>query len=683
MRKGLLTLICAGCALAAPLLLPGSALASSPLTITNNATSAGVAGGANDCTFTANVSGENVYVGNIETCLANTHSVMVVDNAGGEIDVDYPISSTCSGTSLTLNEQDSGPIDINDSIAIGTCSLALESPGAITEGQAETITAGIVNVTSGGDVDLSHNGANSNAFQTLNGAVSGTLAVYDSTTLSIGALSAGNPSLSVTSGGALTVDGAVSDSGTVSLTAAYPDGIDEESGGSVEASTLDASGPSGITLGTAGNQILTFEGTAENGTVDLVDNSSGGLTLDGAVGPTGVNITNTGGINSAAQVNAAPSDASLTSTGGSVIANTGVFASQLTVSGTSVSVTGSDFVSRLNATASAGDVTADLYEPASTLGNVEASGGSVSVDNADGSLDPSGTISGQSVALTADGFVAGGQTGSLAAPNISITDSDAGDAWTVTPSSIMAQGEPIAYTGASNLSIGGGAKTFNVTPSTSTAMSFNGGSPAAGTLNYNAQGGTVSGTTTPTSGTIDNSKFEPVAFSGMTAVNVTDAATPPSTGGSTGTGTGAGGSSGTGSTTTTTTTTTSPNAPSCTLRASSSKIALPRRVHGKLKGKATLTLIANCAGAVHTTLNLAFTVVDNPAHKKAKSKSYGVNTINTTLRAGVATKIVVDVPSAVVKALSTKGDKLSAEFTLADSDDHDDVLKDATVARLT
>jgi hypothetical protein len=607
-RNGLLTLVCACLALGATLLLPGSALASSPLTISNGTTTT-LVGGANNCTFTANGAGQTVRASDIVACLNADHDVMVDDPSGdgGELDVDASITAAdCTGASLTL-EEDNGPVDVEADVSTGACELAVTASGEIS----------------------------------VDAAVQNTDGTY--------------PAVSLTT---------------------YPADIIEGSGGSLGASTVFASGASGITLGNTGNQIATFEATAENGTVDLVDNSLGGLTLDGAVGSTGVNITNTGAISSAAQLNSATSDASLTSTGGSVIANTGVYAAQLTVSGTSVSLTGADYVTTLIATASAGDVNADVYEPAATLGNVEATGGTVTVDNSDGALDLAGTISGHNIGLTADGFAAGGPTGLLSAPNIAITDSKTTDVWTVTANSVTAQGEPIAYTGASNLLIGGGAKIFNVTPSTSTAMSFDGGNPAAGTVNYNAQGGTVSGTTTPTSGTIDNSQFEPVAFSGMSAVNVTDAGTPLSSGGSTGTG----GSSGTGSTTTTQT---SPNAPTCILRASSSKISLPKRVHGKLKRKATLTLIANCTGAVHTTLNSAFTVTVKPAHKKAKSKSYGLKTIKTTLSAGASTKIVLDVPSAVVKALSTKGDKLSARFTLADSDDHDDVLMDDTVKRLS
>jgi hypothetical protein len=605
-RKGLLTLVCAGVALAAPLLMPGSALASSPLTVSSGTTTT-VVGGANNCTFTATGAGQTVRASDIVACLNADDDVTVHDPSGdgGELDVDASITATgCTGASLTL-EEDNGPVDVEADVSTGACELAVTASGEIS----------------------------------VDAAVQNTDGTY--------------PAVSLTT---------------------YPADIIEGSGGSLGASTVFASGASGITLGNAGNQIATFEGTAENGTVDLVDNSLGGLTLDGAQGFT-VNITNTGSINSAGSVQASGQDASLVSQDGSVSADNGFDVGQLTVSGTSVSLAG-DSVSTLIATASAGDISASLFDPDTTLGNVEATGGSVSVDNSDGALDLAGTISGQSVALSADGFDAGGPTGLLSAPDVSITDSDTSDAWTVTPNSVTALGEAIAYSGASSLSIGGGAKTFNVTPSTSTAMSFNGGSPASGTLNYNANGGTVSGTTSPTSGTIFNSGFEPVAFSGMSAVNVTNAATPPSSSGSTGTG----GSSGTGSTPTKQP---SPNAPTCTLRASSSKVALPKRVHGKLNGKATLTLIADCTGAVHTTLNGAFTVTVKPAHKKAKSKSYGLKTIKTTLSAGLSTKIVVDVPSAVVKALSTKGDKLSAGFTLADSDDHDDVLMDDNVKRLT
>ena len=673
MRKGLLTLVCAGCALAASLLTPGLALASpDPLTISTAATSTGASG----CTFTATAADQNVNVGAIQTCLDAGTSVTVTDPTGDgeEIEVESPIAATpCNdpGTQLTLEEQD-GPVVLGADVTLSPdCSLAEESDG-VSEG-SNTITALELTLDSSGAVTL--NGGNDVAM--LEGNVVGDLLFNSTAALSAGGLTDPGGNVTLTGAG-ITVDGGLSAGGTVSLDATGTGKTISEDSGNVVAPELNASSTGNTTLTAAGNDVATFEGTA-GGTMNFADDSSSGLTLEGSVGPSGVTVTNTGGINSTAQVNAATSDASLMSTNGSVIANTGVLAAELTVSGTSVSLTGADFVNTLNATASAGDVSANLYEAAATLDNVEATGGTVTVTNSDGSLDPAGTISGQSIALSADGFTASG--GSLSAPSIAITDSDTSDAWTATPTSITANTAVLPYSGASNLSIGGGAKTFNVTPSTSTAMSFNGGSPAAGTLNYNPDGGTVSGTTSPPSGTIDNSKFEPVVFSGMSAVNVTDAATPPSTG--TGTSTGSTGSGSSSGTPTTTTTTPSPNALTCTLRASSSKVTLPKSVHGKLKGKATLTLIANCTGAVHTTLNGAFTVTVKPAHKKAKSKTYGLKTIKPTLSAGVSIRIVLDVPSAVVKALATKGDKLSARFTLADSDNHDDVLKTTAITRLT
>ena len=358
----------------------------------------------------------------------------------------------------------------------------------------------------------------------------------------------------------------------------------------------------------------------------------------------------------------------------------------LTASGDAVSLPGTNIVTGiLNATATDGNVSVYLYFAPTTLGTIGSPHGTVSVTDGDDSLQPTGTISGQSISLDANSITAASDNSALlSAPSVSITDDDASDAWTVTPSTIAAEGTgAIAYLG-SNLSITGG-ESFNVAPSSATTMTFDGGEPAAATLTYNAGGRAVSGTTTAPSGTIDATGVEPVIFSGMTAVTVNDpgtappatttlpSTTPPTT------------TPPTTSEPTTTTTVPSPssNPPTCTLRASSSKVALPKKVHGKIKGRATLTFVTTCSGAVHTILSAGITVVWKPAHsKKKKSKFYPIPGVRASLAANSSTKIVLDVPSGVVTALSTKGDTLSARATLADTDHSDSVLKTTTLARL-
>ncbi len=442
------------------------------------------------------------------------------------------------------------------------------------------------------------------------------------------------------------------------------------------AGALHAPGQAAITLTDAGNDIAAFEGGSVPGAIDLSD-AAGTLDLMGISGSDGFTISNAGNIDDEADLTAPGSAASLTSTSGSVTETGGaVSAASLTVAGTAVSLPGPNAVTgTLNATATNGNVSAYLYYAPTSLGNLEATNGTVSVTNGDKSLQPTGTISGQSITLDADGIIAAaGNSALLAAPSVAITDTDPSDAWTVTPSTIAAAGTgTIAYSGASSLSIGGNGGSFNVTPSSATTMTFNGGSPAAGTLTYDAQGRVVSGTTTAPSGAIDSTGVEPVNFSGMTAVTLNDPATT-TTGGGSGGGSSGGATGAPGD---------SSSLPTCTLRASSTRVKLPRRVHGKLKGKATLTFVATCRGSVHVILSAGITVVSKAAHGKKKSKRYGIRGVRASAAAGAQKKIVLVVPNGAVSALAAKGDKLSATATLADTDHGGSVLKTITIKSLT
>jgi hypothetical protein len=676
-RRGVLfTLIL----LCAAFVLPGSAMAGTGLAISSNP-DGGVA--VSGCTYTANSTGANVYVGEVDTCLEDGTPVSITDPSGygGSIDVDTAIdpSSCIDDASLTLDEE-GGPIDLNDAMDLGTCPLSLDATGSITQGAA-AITGGALSIPGSGSVSLTDTG---NAIGGLFSATAdGELSFTNSVGVTLGPITdpGGDVTIDSTAGG-IDVDDALSSDATVMLTASGGT-VDETGPGSIAAQTLETTSSGSTTLDGSSNAVDAFETGDIGGTLDLYDQDP--VELEGFSETAGFVVDDAGDIDVAAQL-AAPGDSgSLVSYGGTVSEDEGnVFAASLTVIGNAdenstapgsgtVSLSATNYVNTLTALAYYGNVTAYLWGATATLDNIKASGGSVSVTNGDGSLDPTGLVSGQSIALDADGVTtASGDDATLAAPSVSITDTDASDEWTVTPSTVAAEGTgTIAYTGASTLSITGG-DSFDVTPSSATEIALSAG--GSGSLTYQAQGRTVSGATTAPSGQIDSPGVEPVGFSGMASVTLNDVETPPTSGGS------GGGSSGGG---TTTPTTPSSNPPTCTLRASRSKVALPKRVHGKLKGEATLTLVATCSGAVHVILSAGITAVSKPAHGKKKTKYYPIPGVRASIAAGVPTKIVMDVPNEALSALSTNGDKLSAMFTLADTDHGDSVLKTTSIKRLT
>jgi hypothetical protein len=629
------------------------------------------------------------------------------DGAVALIDED-PANLNLSGITAGdgFNVTADGDITVLDDLQTDTGEAELISEGGtVTETGPASIAAPVLDAEGDADTLSTNAGAgdvtlnDENASQTLEGSANyGNFeAELNTETASLGGISAPEGFVDVSSdyndtGGSLEVAGTVSASSSVTLADTQGGGstITETGAGAIEAAMLITSSTGSTTLNTSGsavNNVAEFEAAVNNGAVDLSDAEA--LVIEGMnTGGGDVGVTASGTIDVQGGMEDGGSAVSLVSTGGTVYEDgAGIFAASLSVTAAAGDVTlpGFNTVGALAVTADDGNVNANVYGTNIGLDNIEASG-SVSVDNSDvdngdgvGVLQPTGTISGQSIALEAVGFTAAsGNSALLSAPSVSITDDDASDAWTVTPSMIAAEGTgAIAYSDASSLSITGGA-SFNVTPSALTTMTFNGGDPAAATLTYNAGGRVVSGTTTAPSGTIDATGVEPVNFSGMTAVTVDDpgtapppttappVTTPPTT------------------PTPTPTPTPSSNAPTCTLRASSSKVALPKKVHRKLKGKATLTFVATCSGAVHTILSAGITVVSKPAHsKKKKSKFYPIPGVRASLAVDSSTKIVLDVPSGVVTALSTKGDTLSARATLADTDNRDSVLKTTTLARLT
>jgi hypothetical protein len=692
--------------LGAAAVIPGSALASGGLAITNGSDSGVTPSGAGDCTYTVNTTGASIVnAGEIDTCLEDGHAVAITDPSGdsGSITVDAEIApSSCSGgASLSLNEED-GPVMLDDALALGTCALSLTAEGGEITQTAPITTSNQLSVSGDGAVTLT-NDANAVTGSFSAATADGTLSFYDSVGVTLGTID-GSADVTIDSAGGVAVADPVTSASTVNLTAG---GGAITQSAPISAATLEVASTGATTLTNNSNAVAVFEAGDVGGALDLYDGDP--VELTGFGGTASFVVDDPADIEVAAQLEADGSG-SLVSYGGTVTEDGGnVFASSLTVTGNAndtsttpgtgtVSLTQSNYVDALTVTANYGNITAEVWEPTASLGNIEAPNGSVSVTNADGSLEPTGSISAQSIALDADGIAASGDSATLAAPSVSITDTDTSDAWTVTPSTVAAEGAgTIAYTDASTLSIDGGA-TFGVTPSSTTAMDVSAG--GAGSLTYQAQGRTVSGTTTAPSGEIDSPGVDRVTFSGMASVTLQDAYTPPgggTSGGSTSGGGTSGGSASGGSPSgggtlggtgtpgggTPATTTQSNNTPTCTLRASSSKIALPKKVHGKLKGKATLTLVASCSGAVHVMLSARIAVASKSVHGKKETKSYSIPGVRTSVTAGDATKIVLDVPSGVVSALLTKGAKLSATFTLADTDDGDSVLKTISGARLT
>lgn len=670
MRKGLLTAALAALSLFALLLIPGSALAvTGPITIAAGTESVP---GAGSCNFVADAPGENITPTDLQACLTlGATSITDPPGVGGGIEFDGSTVSGCTGA-LTIDEEGTGgTVDFAGTTSFSGCDLKIEAPGAVTESHA--VTANAIDFDTQGTVTLN---TASNVIGSISGSVSGPFGLDSTEALAITSLTNPGGGVDINPGGSVTISGPIDASGTVALTTiASGAGITEQSGGSITAPTLHANGEQNTTLTQPGNQVGTLEASS-GAQIDFTDAEPGGLELNDIEAYGGYTIINSGNIDSPSTLyDIAPgSEDSLTSQDGSVTSTGYVSAIHLSALGTSVSLTSArDEIEALDATATSGNVNVELYEATPTLGNMSATG-TVTVTNDDGSLKPTGSISGQSIALSADGFLA--STGAaLAAPSVALTDSDTSDGWTVTPTAITPTGShAIAYSGASSLSIDGGA-LFNVNPSSSTTMTLTGDAPTAGVLDYNAEGGLVTGSTTAPTGAIDNSEYKPVSFSAMTSVQITNAGTPPPPTTTTTT-----------PTTTTTTTTPAPvntNAPTCALRAASSKLTLPKKVHGKLKGRATLTLVATCSAAVNATLVGRITAVNKPKHGKAKSKFYGVALIHVALGANTAKKIVINVPAAVVTALANKRDRLSAGFTMADPGHGDDVLKTVTISHLT
>jgi hypothetical protein len=321
-----------------------------------------------------------------------------------------------------------------------------------------------------------------------------------------------------------------------------------------------------------------------------------------------------------------------------------------------------------------------------TVGAVSSEQGVV-LSNSSGALTLGGTLGGTSVSLTADGF--SGDEGTISAPQVLFTDDTPTDTWTLMPGSVEdGSSGVITLSTTSTLTVDGG-QTFYVQPAASTIDYVDSSSNTSGTLYYLAGGRAVSEPPPTPSGTINAAGVDAVSYTGMGTVTVEGAAgstgssggSGSSGSGSGGSGSGGSGSSGSGGGGGGTTFTPAPTI--CTLSLTNDKIQLPKLVHGKRRGKATLTASVRCSETERAVLSGSIAVVSK-LHGKRKYRDYSLAAFRATAKAGVNTKITIDVPSAVEAAAGTK-DKLSAAFTLGGSSGGHYVSLSTTmdVARLT
>jgi hypothetical protein len=153
------------------------------------------------------------------------------------------------------------------------------------------------------------------------------------------------------------------------------------------------------------------------------------------------------------------------------------------------------------------------------------------------------------------------------------------------------------------------------------------------------------------------SGFEPIDYSGMTAVNLPTAATTTGGGGTGGGGTGGGGAAGGGASDIKT-------AVVCSLGATSRKIAIPSRAKAKHGAHPTLSLRVTCTSTAAALISGRFKVTTKLAHGRTRSRSYSVAATRSQLSAGTARTFLIRVPAAVASAVTNKRQRVAAGFTL-------------------
>jgi hypothetical protein len=639
----------------------------------------------NTCTFTATTATASVSLAGVESCLNTAgKTTTIVDDIAGGGNVVFPdtvMATSCSGGTLAV-DSDEGGVMINASIDLGGegCVFAPEaSDGDITQttSSATTITADDAvypRVSGAGDtlqLDSSTNAIASFGSSLLAGGVS--LSDAEPLTIDTIASDAGPTSFFTVPDG-IVVAGSITASGLLALTS--DDGTVNEtssgsSAGTITASVLELeSSVPAINSLTDANDVGGLIATT-GGSLDFTNVSAGGLELGQVMSENDLTVASTGNLTLVGGSGEPDVDAagpmSLTSSTGS-IAETGSGAIQAAVDTPALTLSAPEGELTFTAanqvgtlTASAGDGAIDFANAVAplTLSSVSASG-AVTVTNASEPIDLSGTVAGRDVSLSGSSF--GGTGGQLSAPGVQLSDSTAGDGWTVSPGSVTdgANGA-IPFSGASGLSITGG-DSFDVTASNATTFTFAGGSPAAGTLDYNAQGRVVTGSTAAPSGEIDSTTVDPVDYSGMTAVNLTDLGTAPPASpiptSSAPTATTPTSSAPTAPTSTSPTspTSTAAAATSCRLRAPRSRVSVPKSPRQGRRPPATLRLTLTCTASAHVVLSGQVTVSTithpKPGAKKTTTRRYGIKAITATVGPSLRQTVTIDIPTAVVSALT-------------------------------
>lgn len=654
-RRALLIALAGVCAVLAA---PAPALAAGGMTIdsADNVTGATETIVGNTCTFTATAAGATVGASPIESCIMGGDTVQV-DDSYGSIDVEAGIDTT-DPSSLTLNES-AGAIDLDAPVTLPDCELDLDAEsGSITQDASGDLDVSMLDLAGGGTIALSNTG---NLVQTLvaSDALPGSLDFTDSGSFSVQSveLTDGDATLTSAAGG-LADTGTISTGGGSGTATLDADGgaITQSGSGAITAPTVVASTDGGdADLTAAGNAFMTLGGASSSGAVNVVDSEP--LSVSGFSAQTASSIYTSGDL----ELTGAVSDAArltLISASGTVSGSGPITAGTLDVSAPngSVDLTGANVPSALAASAGEGPVTVDMQNPSAVTVGAVASAESVVLTNSAGALAIHGAITGTSVNLSADGFSGGG--GTVSSPNISFIDSTATDGWVIDPGSVTdGNNAAVAFSSTGVLSVSGGS-TFTVEPSASTSFVLNSNSGSSGTLYYLSGGLTVSGTPPTPSGTISASGVNSVSYTGMGTVTVKSAASSGGSSGSGGTGGSgeSGGASGGGGGSVT------PVPSICTFHLTSDRIKLPKLVHGKRRGKATLIASVKCTETEQAVLSGAI-AVDSKRHGKSKYRDYALAAFRVTAKAGVSIKIAIDVPAAVEAAAETR-DKLSGEFTL-------------------
>jgi hypothetical protein len=657
-RTNVLTLACAGCAL---MIVP--AVAGADTTISSSANSNVTVSG---CSFTATAATSNVNVSAVNSCLQASTATTITDGSSGAgaIDVNASIAgSACSGSSLELHNSN-GAVTLNSPVNIGSCNLEPVGDNAdITQTTGAVITAGEVAPEIDGTTGNALLNLGDNSFGTFAANVPGTLTVADSTLMQTDAVESGSGGSLIDDPAGIEFLGVVAGPDSHYTLAASNGAVTEASpAASISVATVDVTSQS-VRLNSS-NTVILFSADATQGPLDFSNSTSLNLAGAQSAGDATITTGNSMVVSAAVQVGSNSTLSLTASSGGVTESSTGtITGGNLDVSapGGAISLPEANAVSGVDVTAGNGAATisAGTTTPLSLLGL--SATGAASLTDSQGPLSIAGPISGVSLSLTAPGF-AGTSGGKLTSASISLADQTTGQTWQVGPSSIAdGASAPISYTDTGTLSITGG-DIFDVTPSAVTTFSLNGDSPAAGTLNLETQGDSVSGTTAPPSGTAQVAGFDPVEFTGMAAVNLVVPAsttagggTPATTGTTATTGTGTTGTGGASN---------GKTAVACSLRAATRRITIPSRVQAKHGAHPTLSLRVTCTSSAAASVSGRFKVTTKLSHTKTRTRSYAIAATHAQVSGGAVKTFLIRVPAAVVSAVNNERQRVAASFTL-------------------